>query len=134
MWSVALHRILKNIAKNRIFTTFDPLTHGKLQDSAIKILCQWTVNLMKVIISNFYIDISFRFFFYNVKKDCHNLTNSSHFLCNFCTFDYFPSIYIWKSVYTLYFFLNKVYYCIIVLHSELLNLYNLISWNINNII
>ena len=30
----------RNIAKNRIFTTFDPLTHGKLQDSAIKILYQ----------------------------------------------------------------------------------------------
>ena len=26
----------RNIAKNRIFTTFDPFTHGKLQDSAIK--------------------------------------------------------------------------------------------------
>ena len=64
----------------------DPLTHGKLQDSAIKISYQWTVNLTKVIISNFYIDISI-FFFYNVKKDCHNLTNSFHFLCNFCTFD-----------------------------------------------
>ena len=53
----------RNIAKNRIFTTFDPLTHGKLQESAKKILNQWTVNLTKVIILNFYIDITFRFFF-----------------------------------------------------------------------
>ena len=78
----------RNIAKNRIFTIFVPLTHGKLQDLAVKILYQWTVNLTKVIISNFYIDISFGFFFfYNVKNDRHNLTNLSHFLCNFCTFD-----------------------------------------------
>ena len=64
MRSISINRISRTQQKAVFSRLFTPLL---MQDSAIKIFYQGTANLTKVIKSNFYIDIAFRFFC-NVKK------------------------------------------------------------------